>query len=303
MHALVHRRDESIAAYEVPVSHGDVRDYTAIESAFENMDCVFHAAAITGIWGSWKKFHSVNVVGTRNVVQACINQQVPKLVYTSSPSVTFSGEHQINENENAPYPKKWLCHYQHSKALAEQHVLDANDPKELMTCAIRPHLIWGPGDTHLIPRLVQRARAKQLRRVGDGSNEVDCTYIDNASHAHVLAVEALRADSPVCGSAYFISNGEPVNCWGFINEILSIAGAPPVKKRLSFYWAWRLGLALETWHDMMGISEEPRMTRFLAAQLAKSHYFDIGRAQNDFGYYPIVSTDEGLKRLSGDGLE
>lgn len=297
--ALVHRRNDVVAAFEVPVHHGDIRDYTAIEAAFENIDCVFHTAAITGIWGPWKRYHSINVVGTRNVVQACINQGVPKLVFTSSPSVTFAGEHQINENENAPYPKSWLCHYQHSKALAEQHVLDSNDPRELMTCALRPHLIWGPGDKHLIPRLVQRARAKQLRKIGDGNNQVDVTYIDNACHAHLLAANALKPESPACGRAYFISNGEPVNCWGFINEILAIAGAPKVRKKLSFYWAWKLGVALETWHEMLGITDEPRLTRFLAAQLAKSHYFDIGRAQVDLGYQPIVSIDEGLSRLAG----
>ncbi|HMO13385.1 MAG TPA: NAD-dependent epimerase/dehydratase family protein [Pirellulaceae bacterium] len=297
--ALVRRRDESLNAMNVPTFNGDIRDYISIEPAFENVDCVFHVAAVSGIWGAWKKYHSTNTIGTRNVVQACINRGVPKLVYTSSPSVTFDGNHQVNENESVPYPKKWLCHYQHSKALAEQHVLDSNDPATLMTCALRPHLIWGPGDSHLIPRIIHRGRMKQLRRVGDGTNQIDTTYIDNAAVAHIQAAMAMQPNSPVCGSAYFITNGDPVNCWAFINEILGLAGIGPVKQKISFYWAWRLGLALEIYHETFGIQEEPRMTRFLAAQLGKSHYFDIGRARRDFDYEPIVSADEGMRRLAG----
>ncbi len=298
--ALVRRRDELLDAINIKTYSGDIRDYTSIESAFdESIDCVFHTAAVTGIWGPWKKYHSTNTVGTRNVVQACLNRRIPRMVYTSSPSVTFDGNHQVNQSEMAPYARKWLCHYPHSKALAEQHVLDANDPNELMTCALRPHLIWGPGDKHLIPRLVQRARMRQLKKIGDGTNQVDCTYIDNAAIAHIQAAEAMTKGSPVCGSAYFISNADPVNCWGFINEVLGIAGVPAVRKRISYSWAYRMGLMLETYHEMFNIAEEPRLTRFLAAQLAKSHYFDIGRAQKDFGYRPIVSMDEGLKRIAG----
>ncbi len=294
---LTRMRSEGSQAMNLERFHGDIRDLDMIERAFDGVDVVFHAAAISGIWGSWKMFHSVNTVGTRNVVECCLRHGVRKLVYTSSPSVTFTGEHQINENENAPYAKNWLCNYPRSKAMAEQHVLDSNDPAELMTCALRPHLIWGPGDRHLIPRLIKRARLRQLRRVGDGTNLVDTTYVENAAHAHLLAAKAMTADSPVCGSAYFISQGDAVNCWGFINEILALAGLPKIKRKISFYWAWRLGAALEAYHEMMNKDEEPRMTRFLAAQLAKSHYFDISRARNDFGYRPIVSHEEGMRRL------
>ncbi len=295
---LTRTRSTAMEGHGVESLHGDIRDIGLIGQAFHGVDVVFHTAAVSGIWGPWKLFHSVNTVGTRNVVECCLQKGVPKLVYTSSPSVTFNGEHQINQNESAPYADRWLCHYPRSKALAEQHVLDSNDPPRLMTCALRPHLIWGPGDRHLIPRLVQRARLRQLRKVGDGTNQIDTTYIDNAAHAHVLAGRALGPDSPVCGRAYFISQGDPVNCWGFINEVLALAGIPPVRKRVSFYWAWRLGAVLEGVHETLNRSSEPRMTRFLAAQLAKSHYFDISRAKNDFGYEPIVSHDEGMKRLA-----
>ncbi len=294
---LTRRRHDVMSAMNLESFHGDIRDIDLIERAFDDVDVVFHTAAISGIWGDWKKFHANNTVGTRNVVECCLRHGVSRLVYTSSPSVTFTGDHQINQDETAPYARQWLCNYPKSKALAEQHVLDSNDPAELMTCALRPHLIWGPGDRHLIPRIIQKARLKQLRRVGDGTNQIDTTYVENAAHAHILAAEAMHRDSPVCGSAYFISQGEPVNCWGFINEVLSIAGIPKVKAKISYYWAYRLGAMMETWHEMTSNDKEPRMTRFLAAQLAKSHYFDISRARQDFGYQPIVSHEEGMKRL------
>ncbi len=278
---------------------GDIRNADAIDDALRDreIDVVFHTAAVSGIWGSWKYFHGTNTIGTRNVVQACLKNNVPKLVYTSSPSVTFNGDHQMDIDEHAPYPKKWLAHYPHSKALAEQTVLEANDSDVLMTCALRPHLIWGPGDNHLIPRLIKRAKQKNLRRIGDGTNQVDTIYVENAAMAHVLAAEAMRPGSPVCGRAYFLSQDDPVNCWTWINDILALAGLPRIKQHISYLSAYRLGYMLETFHEIFDLKREPRMTRFLAAQLARSHYFDIDRAKRDFNYYPRVSMSEGMKRL------
>lgn len=284
---------------------GDVRNLDSLVAATRDHDVVFHVAAISGIWGSWKQFHTTNTIGTRNVVRACLENEVKKLVYTSSPSVVFDGKHQMNINESAPYPKKWLCHYPHSKALAEQHVLDANDDAVLMTCALRPHLIWGPRDRHLIPRLVERAKQKKLLRVGDGTNMIDNIYVENAALAHVQAAEAMAEGSPVNGSVYFLSQDDPVNCWNWINDILQLAGLPRVKRSMSYHWAYRLGGALETVHEMCNLKGEPRMTRFLAAQLAKSHYYDISRAKRDFNYYPRVSLTAGMKNLGetfGEGV-
>jgi len=299
--ALTRRRDEMLSAMNVNTIHGDVRSFDNMYDACKGQDVVFHTAAVAGIWGSWKHFHGTNTIGTRNVVEACLQHDVPKLVYTSSPSVTFDGNHQANVNESVPYSKTWLCHYPHSKALAEKYVLAADDDNELMTCALRPHLIWGPGDRHLIPRLINRAKAKQLRRVGDGTNQVDTIYVDNAAMAHIQAAEAMEAGSPVCGSAYFLSQDDPVNCWGWINEVLALAGQPRVTNSISYYWAYRLGYTLETVYQLGNFQKEPRMTRFLAAQLAKSHYYDISRAKDDFGYYPKVSNEEGMRRL-GESL-
>ena len=288
-------------ALGVQTVRADLRDARAVATACEGMDVVFHVAAVSGIGGPWKHFYDINTQGTRHVVEGCRRHGDGRLVYTSSPSVTFDGTDQNGVDESAPYPSRWLAHYPHSKALAESHVLEANGTGGLLTCSLRPHLIWGPRDRSLIPRLLARARRGRLRRVGDGTNLVDMVYAQNAAQAHLEAADALTPGSPVAGRAYFISQGEPVNCWDWINEILALAGLPPVEKSISLGAAWKVGAVLEGIYAALRFKSEPPMTRFLAAQLATSHYFDITRAQEDFGYEPAISTAEGMRRL-GESL-
>jgi 2-alkyl-3-oxoalkanoate reductase len=275
---------------------GDIQDAAAVERACRGIDAVFHVAAIAGIWGKWRTYYGINTLGTRHVIAACRKNDVARLIFTSSPSVTFAASDQCGIDESAPYPSRWLAHYPHTKALAEQEVLAAND-SSLFTCALRPHLIWGPGDQHLIPRLLARARAGQLRRVGSGQNLIDAVYVENAAAAHLLAADKLEAGSPVCGKAYFITNGEPVNCWDWINEILTLAGVPPVTKSISYRAAYAAGAVLEGIWKLTGRTDEPRMTRFLAAQLATSHHFNITAARRELGYEPAISMAEGMQRL------
>ncbi len=285
-----------LQAQGVECLRGDVRDAQAVRAACDGVDVVFHVAGLAGIWGRWQDYYDTNVAGTQNVIAACRVQHVPRLVYTSSPSVTFDGTPQEGVDESAPYVRRWLCHYAHTKALAEQAVLAAND-RELSTCALRPHLIWGPGDRHLIPRLIERARAGALRRVGDGTNRIDMVYIDNAAMVHLSAAAALQPAALAAGRAYFISQGEPVNCWQWLDEILALAGIGPVRRSISLGTAWRIGAVFEWAYRALRLSGEPRMTRFLAAQLGTSHYFDITRARRELGYAPAISTDEGMRRL------
>jgi nucleoside-diphosphate-sugar epimerase len=287
----------ALAALGVQSLRGDVRDAVATAAACRGMDAVFHVAAVAGIWGPWKAYFQVNTLGTRHVLAGCLKGGVRRLVYTSSPSVTFTGEDQRGVDESVPYADRWLCHYPHSKALAEQEVLAANGRGELLTCALRPHLVWGPGDQHLIPRLVERARSGRLRRIGAGTNRIDMIHVENAAEAHLLAADALAEGSPVGGRAYFLSQGQPVNCWEWINEILALANAPAVRRWLSLRTAWYLGLALESVHGLLRLRREPRMTRFLAAQLARCHYFDIRRARTDLQYRPTIGTSEGMEQL------
>ena len=276
---------------------GDLQDQSAVLTACDSMDAVIHTAAIPGIWGPWKTYYGVNTVGTTNILQAIDSHEIPYLVYTSSPSVTFGGEDQSGIAEDVPYPDRWLCHYPHSKALAEQAVLAANSSGRLATCALRPHLIWGEDDPHLIPRLIERGRTGKLRIVGEGDNRIDMVHVENAAHAHLCALQALQSNPASHGKAYWVSQQEPVNCWQWINRILSFADVPPVTRKISFPTAYRVGAVLEWLYRLLRIRSEPRMTRFLALQLSADHYFDNFRAQTLLDYRPLISTAEAMAKL------
>ncbi|MDX1944787.1 MAG: NAD-dependent epimerase/dehydratase family protein [Pirellulaceae bacterium] len=295
--SLSRKRHSALTKLGVEQQTGDIQDEVAVMAACRGVECVFHVAAVAGIWGPWKHYHGINTLGTRNILHACQQASVGKLVFTSSPSVTFAGQSQSGIDESAPYPSRWLGHYSHTKALAEQLVLEASGKNGLVTCALRPHLVWGPRDAHLIPRLLDRARRGQLRQVGDGSNRIDAVYVENAAAAHLLAADKLAPGSPASGRAYFITNGEPVNCWEWIGQILTLAGLPPVKQKMTFRAAWMAGGMLEGLWTILRRTDEPRMTRFLAAQLATDHYFDISAARRDLGYRPQVSMAAGMERL------
>jgi nucleoside-diphosphate-sugar epimerase len=275
---------------------GDLRDAAAVARACAGIEVVFHVAAVSGIWGRWEHYHGINTIGTENVIAACRAQNVPRLVYTSSPSVIYDGRDHRDADESLPYPADYLCHYPHSKALAEQAVLAANGGG-LATAALRPHLIWGPRDNHLVPRIVARAKAGKLRQVGRGDNLISMSYVENSAHAHLLAADRLVPGSPVPGQAYFINEPEPVNLWDWINRLLGLAGLPPVTKSISPRAAYAAGALLEKVYALMHIAGEPPMTRFLAQQLSGTHSYDIGKSARDFGYQPIVSVPEGLRRL------
>lgn len=299
--AYCRRDDAALRALGVELRLGDICDAEATAEACRGIDCVFHTAAIAGIWGRWTDYWKTNVVGTQAVVAGCERHGVSRLVYTGSPSVTFDGGDQIHVNESAPYSRRWLAHYPRSKALAEQYILGRHRPGRLAVCSLRPHLIWGPGDRHLVPRLLDRARSGRLRRIGQGRNLIDMVYVDNAAAAHLAAADRLFASNEPAapgGRAYFISQGEPVNCWTWIDEILHLAGLPPVRRRLPLVVAWALGALCELVYAALRIHREPPMTRFLALQLGRSHYFDISAARRDLGYSPQVTTAEGMQRLA-----
>jgi len=273
---------------------GDLADAGAVKKAVDGNDVVFHTAAKAGVWGLFDDFFRPNVTGTRNVIQACRACAVRRLIHTSSPSVVFDGTDMEGINETAPYPADFHAPYPRTKAMAEQEVMAAADGK-LRTLTLRPHLIWGPGDPHLAPRII--ARARSLRQVGDGGNRVDTIYIDNAARAHVLAMEALEKKPEISGNAYFISDDAPILLWEMVNRILDAGGKPPVKRKISPEAAYRIGAVLEWIYRAFGVKGEPKMTRFVARELATSHWFDISAAKRDLGYTAEVSIDEGMRRL------
>lgn len=278
------------------VARGDIRDPQFLATVFRGHDTVFHVAAKAGIWGDYQDYFSINVQGTENVLAACRASGIRRVVYTSTPSVVFRGGDLAGVDEGAPYADRFLCHYAATKVLAEKMVLGANGRK-LLTTALRPHLVWGPGDTNLIPRLLARGRSRQLKIVGAGENLVDISYIDNVATAHLLAAENLENSASAAGQAYFISQGEPVNLWNWINELFTRLEIPRVTRQVSFSKAYAGGFVFEKLYSLLGRSEEPPMTRFLAEQLAKSHWFSLEKARRDFGYRPEVSTAEGVDRL------
>ncbi len=287
----------ALTALGVETQQGDLQNSTSVQKACAGVDAVFHVAAVPGVWGRWETYHGINTLGTLNVISACQQNGVQRLIYTSSPSVVFDGADHINADESLPYPTKWLCHYPHSKALAEQAVLKANNPKGLRTISLRPHLIWGPRDNHLIPRLIEKARAGQLRQVGRGDNVVSISYVENAAAAHLQAEQSLRNSTSAAGRAYFINEPDAVNLWNWINLVLDRAGLPPATQRISATTAWYVGAMLETAWKVFKRSGEPPMTRFVAAQLSGSHSYSVMAAQRDFGYKPLVSVEEGLRRM------
>jgi nucleoside-diphosphate-sugar epimerase len=275
---------------------GDVSDAEAVDRAMEGCDHVFHVAAKVEMWGRAEPFRRVNVVGTGNVLGAMRRHGVPTLVFTSSPSVVHGGEDIEGVDETLPYPMYYEAAYPETKAEAERMVLAANSP-DLSTTALRPHLIWGPEDTNLVAKVVERARAGQLRLVGDGANLVDTIYIDNAVDAHLLAAARLGPDAACAGRAYFVTNDEPRPLKEIINAIVTAAGMEPVEKTISLKTAIRVGKVFETIHRLVPAIGDPRMTPFIANNLATAHWYDISAARRDLGYSPRVSFEEGMRRL------
>ena len=282
-----------LVAKGVEVVCGDLTDATAVSAACEGVGAVFHVAARAGVWGSWESFYGPNVIGTRNVLSACRKWQVKRLVYTSTPSVVFNGDSIRGGDESLPYGKNWLCHYAETKALAEQEALAANSEK-LQVVALRPHLIFGPGDPHLLPRVIESVKAGRLRIVGDGSAKVDVSYVGNVADAHLDAFDALERGKGA-GQAYFISQGEPVDLWSWLNSILEGLGQPPLTQKIPLPLAYGIGALCEGAWKVLRRRTDPPITRFVAVELAKDHYFDIRKAQHVLGYQPRVPMNEALK--------
>ena len=275
---------------------GDISDQNLMDHALHGADLVFHVAAKAGIWGPWKEYEKTNIKGTAACIHGCRKNGIAALVYTSTPSVVFGNRSLEGVDEKTPYARKPLCHYVTSKIVAERLMLEA-DSRRLRTTAIRPHLVWGPGDPHLIPRLLERGRAGKLKIVGRGRNRVDISYIDNVVQAHLLAADNLLGKGDAGGRAFFIGQEEPVYLWDWINGLFADLGIGQVQKRVPFQVAFALGSVLELVYTGLRRTVEPPMTRFVAQQLAKSHWFDHGAAREILGYQPEISIEVGMKRL------
>jgi nucleoside-diphosphate-sugar epimerase len=287
-----------MATLGVVCLRASITDESACDRVCRGVQAIIHTAALAGVWGKAADFEQANVQSTDSLLKAALKNGVQTFVYTSSPSVTFDGSPQRNMDESAPYPARWLCHYPRTKAIAERHALDSNS-SQLATCALRPHLIWGPGDPHLIPRVIERCRQGRLMRVGDGKNLIDTVHVDAAAEAHCLALERLiDRDPSVEGRPFFITDGQPIECWQWITEILKLAKLSPPSGSISLANAYRIGAILEGLYTVLRRRTEPPMTRFVAKQLGVDHYFNIESAKTRLGYKPITNRTELMQQIT-----
>ena len=282
-------------ALGVEMYRGDISNPEAVKEAVQGCVAVFHVAAKAGAWGSAADYERANIQGTLEVIQACRNAGIPKLIFTSSPSVVHSGVDIEGGDESLPYPKQYLADYPRTKAKAEQLIIAAND-RHLSTVALRPHLIWGPGDQHLIPRLIDRARRGRLRHLAP-DKLVDSVYIDDAARAHWDAYDRLTVGASCAGKAYFITQGEPWPIADLIEGILGALDQTCPRRTLSPKFAMFVGSFLETMYRVLRIKREPIMTRFIAEQLSTAHWFSIEAARQDLGFQPQRTIDEALAAL------
>ncbi len=306
--AQLRSRGDEVIAYQrggsdrleqlgVLVIRGDVTDAGLLENALHGVDAVIHTAAKAGIWGPYDTYYQPNVTGTANVIAGCRNTGVDKLVFTSSPSVVHSGGDIEGGDESLPYPEHFNSPYPATKALAEQQVMAANGPG-LQTVSLRPHLIWGPGDNHLLPRLMERAKSGKLRLPGP-DKLIDTVYIENAANAHLLALDKLATNpETVGGKSYFITNDEPVSQREIIGGLLKAAGLEVNIQAISPRIAIATGTVLENVWKLFRLKSEPPVTRWSAEHLSTAHWFDISAAKRDLDYTAEISIAEGLSILA-----
>ena len=279
----------------VEVICGDIRNSDAVREAGSGSTIIFHTAAKAGFWGTHKEYYEINTLGTANVIAAAKANDISRLVYTSSPSVAYRGSENIEAgDESLPFPEKYLAFYPETKAVAEKIVRNAASG-DFGTVSLRPHLIWGKGDPHLLPRIIKKAASGKLMIVGDGSNLVDLTHVANAARAHLKAAEALTEKRElVSGKVYFISDGAPVRLWDWLNSLFGRCGVSPLTRNVSYRTAYGAGALTEMIYRVLRLQGEPPMTRFLAGQLSHSHYFDISAAGRELGYVPTVDMEAAL---------
>ncbi|WNV77710.1 NAD-dependent epimerase/dehydratase family protein [Geodermatophilus sp. DSM 44513] len=287
---VLQRRTAGLPCREVL---GDVADPAVVRRAARGQDAVLHLAAKVDVTGPWAEYASANIAGTRAVVEACRAGGVGRLVHVSSPSVAHAGTALVGVGAGPADPDRARGRYSRSKAVAELDALAADSPA-LAVLAVRPHLVWGPGDAQLVGRIVARARAGRLPVIGSGAALIDTTYVDDAASALVAAVDAC---GPVHGEALVVSNGQPRPVAEVLHRLCRAAGVPGPRGRAPFAAAYAAGAAVEAVWAVSRRRSTPPMTRFLAEQLATAHWFDQRRTRAALGWAPRVGLDEGFARL------
>jgi nucleoside-diphosphate-sugar epimerase len=298
--AFQRRPAKHLASLGVESIEGDISDTAQVHAAAARCDAVIHTAAKAGIWGDDAEFRRINVEGTRNVLAACRERGIRFLVHTSSPSVVHSGGDIEGGDESLPLATHFSAPYPETKAEAERMVIAA-DGENLKTTALRPHLIWGPGDPHILPRLVAKSRGGRLALPAP-DKVIDTIFVENAALAHVLALQELQGTARCAGKAYFITNNEPMPQGEIIRKLLAALGVEVRIKAVPASAAMAAGAVCETAWKLLRIKKEPPVTRFSVEQLATAHWFDTSAAERDFRYTPGYSIAEALEILAERGL-
>ena len=270
----------------------DISKKDELTDSFKGQDIIFHCAALPSPWGNFEKFYQANVIGTRNVVHACLENNVKRLVYVSTPSIYFDYGSRVGVKESNPLPEP-ISNYAHTKLLAEEEI-DKGFAQGLAVVSIRPRAIFGEGDTVIFPRLLSRLKTGRLPILGDGENMVDLTYIQNVVDALLLCAES---PANTLGKKYNISNGEPVKIWSLINHICDELGFPHPSRKISRKAAHFVGGTFEFLYSLIPYSPEPPLTRMSVSMMANSTTLDISAAKAELGYQPKVSVDEGVQRF------
>lgn len=271
---------------------GSIEDESLVNKAVVGKDVIFHLAAKAGVWGSYKSYYGPNVAGTLLIIEACKRYNVPQLIYTSTPSVILSNKQVINGDENLPLPSSFFNNYQKTKSIAEQLILNANSPY-LKTVAIRPQAIWGEGDVHVFPRILEKLKKGSLRVVGDGMNKISVAFVKNVAWAHVLAAKS----DGIGGNVYFINDEKPVNRWQWIKENTSQLNYKISSHKIPKSVAYRLSAIIEFIYQTFRIKSDPPFTRYMVCEVSNNHYFSIEKAKKDFGYYEKYPLEDGKKEF------
>jgi nucleoside-diphosphate-sugar epimerase len=290
--ALVRTPSAELTKLGVEQKHGNIASFEDACAAAAGCDAIIHTAGCVSPFATIEQYHEANVRSTDCLLGACEMASVKRLILTSCASVVLGGDELEGADESRPYPTRWQSPYPHTKAMAEQRVLAANSAS-LATCVLRPHLLWGAGERHFTPSLLDLARRGKLRLFGEPDRRIDPCHVDNAAEAHVLALERLQIGSPIAGKAYFIGQGEPMTIESFLNALLRAGGFPPEQRRHAALAAKALATAARSSED----EPTPLLNPLMLDLFSRASHFNLGAAQRDLGYTPKLSTVEGMSRL------
>ncbi len=272
--------------------YGSITDQSIVDASVAGNDCVFHLAAKAGVWGAYDEYYAPNVLGTENVINSCLKHKVPKLIYTSTPSIVTYKKPIRNGDEDLKMPTAYYNNYQRTKKIAERKVLEANSDA-FQTVSIRPQAIWGIGDTHIFPRILKKLKKGKLKIIGTGHTKTSISFVKNVAWAHFLASKAAH----IGGNAYFINDEKEVDLWGWIDECAQSIHCKLPQKKISKKLAFSIATMLELCYKIAHISSDPPFTRYTVSKVSTDYYFSISKAKKDFGYFEKYDIHKGKEEF------